>query len=356
MIDAMFLPCGQQRSIVALYKKEGSPFWWADIRMDGKRHRISTKQKVKGAARTFEAALIQQLSSGGIRKRVILRDYAQDFLAYVAATQLSDNTKKYYRDGWRLMKDQRIAGVRIDAITKADAEVLQVPHSGSNMNCALRTLRRMLSLAAEKGLIQRVPKIPLVEEVERDRVIAADEEMIILAKAPKTLRDVYLLVADCGIRPDNAARISWADVDFTVPDIFIVGGKAGKKEERHVAMSERVKAMLVTRASNGSQWVFPSPRRHGHHVTAKSISSNFATFKKGIGMPDDLVLYSARHTFATDVTEATGNLTKTQKALGHRSIRTTARYNHTKSAEIAEIINVRNSERHNLGHTTDKIQ
>lgn len=341
---------------MALYKKEGSPFWWADIRIDGRRHRVSTKQKVKGAARTAETALIQQLSTGVTGRAPVLRDYAKSFLEYVEKTRLSDNTKKYYRDGWRLMKDQNIAGVRIDRITTADAEVIQVAGSGSSLNCALRTLKRIISLAEEKGIISRVPRIRLVEEVRRERVVEAAEELLILAKATPLLRDAYLLIADLGIRPDDAARLSWEVVDFVAGEVFISGGKTGRRGDRHAPMSERVKAMLVERARTNEKWVFQSTKRPAEHTTADTISSQFSIFKRRIGLPKDLVLYSARHTFATDITEATGNLTKTQKALGHTNLSTTARYNHTRSADIANIINIRNSERHNLGHTPDTVQ
>ncbi len=351
---------------MALFRKKGSPYWWADIRVEGNRYRISTKQTSRTKAAQFETSHIHQLSSGesmGIRKRApILRDYAKSFLDYVTETRRSDKTKEYYRNGWRLMESQRIAGMRLDAITKATAEVLQVPHSGSNVNCALRTLRRMFSLAVEKNLIAKAPRIPLVEEVERDRLVGADEELIVLAKAPQVLHDVYLMVADLGPRPDDAVRVSWPDVDFVVGDAFIVGGKTGKKAARRIPMSDRVRAMLLRRAKENekrdSKWVFPSlkPKRAGKHMTAHGVSSRFSEFKREAGFPKSLVLYSARHTFATDLTEATGNLRKTQKALGHTALSTTARYDHTRSADIATIMNVRNSERHNSGHSTETVQ
>jgi integrase len=353
---------------MALYKKADSPFWWADVRIDGKRHRVSTKEKVESKARQVETAYIQQLTSGetkGIRKRApILRDYAeQTFLPYVAATRRSEKTKDYYRNGWRLMDSQNISGMRLDAITTATAEVLQVPHSGSNVNCALRTLRRMLSLAFEKNLIAKIPRIPLVDEVERDRLVEADEELIILAKAPGAIRDAYLLIADLGIRPDDAVKVSWPDVNFVTNEVFIVGGKTGKKAARYVKMSDRVRDMLLRRAKQNaaklkSIWAFPSVKkaRAGEHMTASSISSRFSKFKKKVGFPEELVLYSARHTFATDVTESTGDITKTQKILGHTSLRTTSRYNHSRGVNIAEIMNARNSQRHVFSHGTETVQ
>ncbi len=351
-----------------LYRKPDSPFWWADIRVAGRRYRISTKERAGKSnrpsvlAQQKEAALIHQLSTGestGIRKRApILRDYAKDFLDYVGRTRRSEETKDYYRNGWRLLERETISGMRIDAITTATAEVLAIPGSGSNVNCALRTLRRMLSLAEEKNLILKRPRIHMVEEVERVRLVEAKEEEIILAKAPRTLRDAYLLIADLGIRPNDAVALKWEDVDFVRGDVFIAGGKTGKKAQRYLPMSSRVREMLVGRARMGNDWIFPSHKGHraGQSITPHSVSSRFSTFKRQMGFPKELVLYSARHTFATDITEATGNLSKTQKALGHTSLSTTARYNHSRSADIAVIMDARNSQRHVLGHGTNTVQ
>ena len=53
---------------------------------------------------------------------------------------------------------------------------------------------------------------------------------------------------------------------------------------------------------------FPSvkSKRAVKHMTPLGLSSGFAEFKCQGGLPKEVVLYSARHTFATDITEATG--------------------------------------------------
>lgn len=344
--------------------KKGSRYFWYDFYVAGKRHRGSTEQTTIQKARQVESSLLQEAKAGRLttihNKPPYLCDYAKTFLGYIEKTRLSDKTKEYYRNGWRLLESEDISGMRIDAIRRSTTQVLSIPGSGSNVNCALRTLRRMLSLAVENDLIPKRPRITLVEEVERDRLVEDVEESIILTKAPKTLRDAYLLVADLGIRPDDAASIQWPNVDFTRNDIFITGGKTGKKAERYIPMTTRVREMMLERAklTAGSNWAFPSRKgkRAGKSITAHSISSRFSAFKKKQGLPEDLVLYSARHTFATDLTEATGNLTKTQKALGHTALSTTARYNHSRSAEIAAIMNERNSNRHTFGHSSMTVQ
>jgi integrase len=58
------------------------------------------------------------------------------------------------------------------------------------------------------------------------------------------------------------------------------------------------------------------------------VAKNYVAARKAAGLPDDLVLYSARHSFATDLRDRTGNLILVQKVLGHESPHTTQRYVH----------------------------
>jgi integrase len=94
-------------------------------------------------------------------------------------------------------------------------------------------------------------------------------------------------------------------------------------------------------------WVFPSPLKQlaGRPIATHSLSSRFAALKKEKGWPRDLVLYSARHTFATDLMGATGNVAQTSKMLGHGSLAVTERYLHPKVAKLGMIMDARNASR-----------
>jgi site-specific recombinase XerD len=59
----------------------------------------------------------------------------------------------------------------------------------------------------------------------------------------------------------------------------------------------------------------------------------------------NLVLYSARHSFATDLLDQTGNLKLIMDVLGHESVTTTQKYLHPSSKDLAGIVNQRNRER-----------
>ena len=62
-------------------------------------------------------------------------------------TTLKQKTKDYYENGWRLLEETDVAAMRLNAITKDDADRLAFPCGPSNHNNALRTLRRMLGKA-----------------------------------------------------------------------------------------------------------------------------------------------------------------------------------------------------------------
>ncbi len=204
----------------------------------------------------------------------------------------------------------------------------------------------MLSLAAEKQIISSSPRFELAKEVRRERLIDSNEEALILAKGNPTVRDVFMLVMDTGIRPGEAAALAWSSVDLIHRSIQVIEGKT-KNARRKLPMTTRVLEMLKARAALSEQWVFPG--RKGH-IAARSVIGMFSQLKNEIGLPADLVLYSARHTFATDFQEAFGDLTKTSKQLGHGATAITERYVHAKTSDTATAMDERNRARL-IGHT-----
>jgi len=346
---------------VTLIRKKGSPFWWADVRVAGVRYRESTKQTAKTKAAQYEALLIHKLNLGeisGVRERApYLRDFAGKFIEHVESSRLSESTKHTYRNGWRLMRDLPIAGMRIDAITTATAAVLQISGSGSKVNSALRTLKRMLSIAADENLIPRAPRIRLAKERQRERLITTAEETLILENAPDNLRDAFMLIFDTGMRPGEACRLRWEAVDFVRGVILVTHGKS-RQARRHLPMSSRVLAMLKERAKSGAVWVFPN-KAGDKAITPENLGYAFRVLRRRFKMSEEVVLYCARHTFATDFMGATGDLSKTSKTLGHGSIAITTRYLHPAVADLGAIMDARNAERkngHNFGHTELTVQ
>src|ERR1700733_4803883 len=162
------LPCGLLGGVlVELFRKMKSKYYWYDFTVRGERYRGSTKETNETRAQKAAALKLAATIKGSDpldRKPPTLRDYSKDFLQWVETGGLEADSRRYYRNGWRLLEQTKIAGMRMDQITKDEVEKLQFPGSASNGNNALRTLRRMYSKAKEGKPIFEVPDFALFKE------------------------------------------------------------------------------------------------------------------------------------------------------------------------------------------------
>jgi len=164
---------------VKLFKKAKSRFYWFDFTVRGQRYRGSTGEtKAVRATKVASMKLAKALEHGDLfpTKPTVLAEFSQRFQGWLDETRVEEKTRKYYRNGCRLLKVTPIFGMRMTEIATEDAEKLKFPGSAGNANCALRTLRRMLHKAEEWKLIARVPKIKLMKEHGRDLRLDADTE------------------------------------------------------------------------------------------------------------------------------------------------------------------------------------
>jgi len=331
-----------------LYQRPDGRSWIADFTIDGKRFRKSTRKTKKSEAMEVAMEFLRQAQRRQLPARAkhapLLTEFAKErFLPFIQASSLDGDTKRYYETGWRLLSETPAKNWRIDQIKGSEAEMLSFTGSGANANCGLRTLRRMLSLAHDWEMNDRMPRIRLRKEVERTAVFDAEMEKRLLEKAPQPLRDVFLISHDAGLRPDEVLRMRWENVLWKKNLIFVPDGKT-ENAKRYVPLSERVRELLRTRqASAGSPWVFPSKRKKKSHISYFGIAKQFSAIRKEAKIPKGIVLYSARHSFATDMLDRTGNIVLVGKMLGHSSVTTTQRYLHPEMKGLAELVNERNA-------------
>lgn len=124
--------------------------------------------------------------------------------------------------------------------------------------------------------------------------------------------------------------------------IFNPRGKS-RKSRRYVPLTERVKAALLSCKHEVNEgWVFPSKRSRSGHITDRETSKQWLEAKRIAGIPENVVLYCARHRFSTDAMEGTGNVLAVMDAMGHGSVNTTRIYTHTSAALVGDAIERRN--------------
>ena len=106
-------------------------------------------------------------------------------------------------------------------------------------------------------------------------------------------------------------------------------------------MSQRVIGLLKERNKKAeSPFVFPSNSKTGHLTT---VEKAFVSARRQAGVSEEIVLYCARHRFATDALAGTGNLALVMRTLGHANAQTAMIYQHPSIESVREVIDRRNA-------------
>ena len=334
--------------LVELFRKNKSKYYWYDFTVRGERYRWSTKEANETRAQKAAALKLAATVKGSDpldRKPPTLCEYSKDFLQWVETGRLEADTRRYYRNGWRLLEQTKIAAMRMDQITKDEVEKLQFPGSASNGDNALRTLRRMHSKAKEDKLIFEVSDFALFKEDGRSRRLNDDADRRLSAVADQPLKDIIVVMRDTGMR--NARELYCMrveNVDFDAGTIFTPDSKT-ESGRRFIPMSSRVKQILEARCEGRSEgWVWMS-RYKGKHIGEGMVYRQWARATQAAGLPRELVLYCERHDFGSFVLAKTGNLKAVMNAMGHGDVRSAMVYQHPEGEIIRNALNARHISR-----------
>jgi integrase len=281
----------------------------------------------------------------GARSDAVLSNHespnAQFCDEWVETGRLEPETRRYYKNGWRLLEKANIAGRRLDLITKNDIEKLRFPGSSSNGNNALRTLRRMFSKAKENKLIHEIPEFALFKEAERSLRLNDDAERRLLPVAEQPLKDIIILMRDTGMRNVRELyQMRIENLDFDTETIFNPSSKT-RKGRRYIPMSNRARVLLRSRCAGRTEgWVFASIRK-GKHIGEAMVNRQWVAARKAAGLPQDLVLCCARHDFGSVVLAKTGNLKAVMDTMGHADVKSAMVYQHPELEMVRDAINAR---------------
>jgi integrase len=260
-----------------------------------------------------------------------LREYADVLLRHVALHRKPRTVGFYEECLARIEKFPRLALAPVGSVTadliEAYAEWRRTRRKGNSawaINGELRTLRRILRYAEEKGQIAKAPKIHVLPGCKgRDRVLSAEEESAYLAKASGKLKDAAILGIETGLRPDSELFVlRWENV--TAAGLRIESGKT-PAAVRTVPLSPRARAVLDLRrraAKNGKPFVFPSRSKSGHLIT---LIKRHAQACRDAGL-DPFPVYTWRHTYGTRCAESGVDRYTLARWMGHSSPSVTAKY------------------------------
>ena len=236
-------------------------------------------------ARNAAAALNAEIASGAspsavkraARAEPTFSDAFEVFLADKRkrdGTQISDKTKRDYRDLVRLYMDG-FAGRKLSAIERVDVRNLRDRVNKKSQAQADKVVALVSAVYnhmkdhdrfAGANPAERITKNP---PVERDRFIQASEMphfFRALAEGPsETMRDFFLLALLTGLRRSNVEEMRWADVNLEEAIWRVEKTKNGTPQ--NVALSPEAMEVLKSRyllKSPKDVYVFPAESASGH--------------------------------------------------------------------------------------------
>ena len=253
---------------------------------------------------------------------------------------LSPNTQQLYID--RVAKFAQYFGKSPELLGPEDVRTYQVhlihqKRASSSMLqqtvCALRFLYRN-TLGKEWAL----PCIPTPRREKKLPVVLSQEEVSrFLDNLPNLKHRALIMTAYAtGMRVSEVVSLRAADIESDRMMIRVEQGKGRK--DRYVMLSPNLLELLRAywKITRPTDWLFPG-QRPGTHLTTKRVLQVCIKAGAAAGLTKRVTVRALRHSFATHLLDAGANIRVIQILLGHRSLRTTARYTHVSRETICSI-------------------
>jgi integrase/recombinase XerC len=150
---------------------------------------------------------------------------------------------------------------------------------------------------------------------------------------------VLTLLWGCGLRISEALGLTGSDAPL--PDVLRILGKGGKERVVPVLPAAREAVETYTRLCphplTAEGPLFRGIR--GGALNPRIIAQVMADARMQLGLPATATPHAMRHSFATHLLDAGGDLRAIQELLGHASLSTTQAYTAVDTARLMEVYN-----------------
>jgi integrase len=347
---------------MAVVKDSRSPFWRYDFQIGGHRFFGSTKCTTRREAEAVERAE---------------RDKAKRHLAQVraasASLRLDDVAGRYWTEvgqhhagarnterqlGYLIAffgKDRVLTDITGDEVAKLvawrrgyrarpskDSPLI----SAYTVNDTTEQLKKLFVRAKAWGVVfDREPewrRYWLTEPGERVRELVGDEAERLEAATREDYGPFFAFVRASGLR-QRECLLKWSEVDWSARQIR-KAGKGGRLVT--VPITRTIREILWPLQGHHSEHVFTyvaqrtrDGRMQGERypLTYTGVQIAWRRLRRRAGV-SGFRFHDFRHDLASKLLRETGNLKLTQRALNHRSIKSTLRYSHVLDDEVADAL------------------
>jgi site-specific recombinase XerD len=174
----------------------------------------------------------------------------------------------------------------------------------------------------KKGSTLRMPK-PLPKHLR-------DEQVIVLFRAIRKPRDraMFKVMLRCGLRVEEVAHLSIADLDLRRNRIFVRNGKGGKDRVVYVSKDAYGALLGYLRVREPSKakklFLVEKGPYKGKPISVRGIQKRMEYYARKTRLK--VSCHHLRHTMATQLLNAEAEVVTIQDLLGHSGISTTERY------------------------------
>jgi integrase len=351
---------------MSLYKPKNSPYFHFDFVWKGRRFHGSTGAKTKRAAERVEEAERAKARNGGTTRPPITLDEAcglyEDKVGDLPSWCDSERTIT-------ILIAALGAGALLSEISQRDLLGLVAKRRNGRVNASVnreievwRAIWRWAAKARyDVGEMPDWGALMLKVSNKAPRELSGTEETALFGEIRADLFDFCDFALKTGWRKSEVIGLRWSDLDLgaRTAGTQIKGGDVVRRPLTQdmlviIANQPKVGPYVFTYVAVRTKPGFkdklgrPQPaRKKGdrYPITATVIRKPWAAALAFAGV-EGFRFHDLRHTRGTRILRATGNLKAAQRALAHKSIKTTLRYAHATDDDVRQALDA--SESHTI--------
>lgn len=270
--------------------------------------------------------------------------FCKTFIERHVKAHLKPTTQAEYKRAIDLFITKKIGSRKMAAVTRSDVVAFHhaYRHIPYQANRTLGVLSKMFSLAILWGVrtdnVNPCRGIKRYKEQKRERYLTTEEHQR-LGKAldaarsamPEAVNAIRLLLLT-GCRLREIQRLKW---EYVYLDERVIRLPDTKNGARTVQLGDSATELLEGIVHVAGNPYVITGRKAGGHLT--DLEKPWRRIRKEAGL-DDVRLHDLRHSFASDALELGEDLIMIGKLLGHRDLKSTARYAHLKKEPIQRAV------------------
>jgi len=344
---------------MAIRNRRNNDKFFIDITFNRKRYRFVCPKNTLAAAKNYERVILGKLARGEeikesepeqeVNQIPTFKDFVPEWInSYVK----SNNRPSEQWNKWSVLKVHLLpwfGDMTLDRITSRDIENFKAAKINANLspktvNNHLIVLSRILHIANEWEIIDKIPKIKKIKVVAKKIDFLTEDELeSLLDNSEGHLKEMILLAARTGLRFGELIGLKWENINLAgdEPSLAVINSisrgiigppKSGKA--RYIPLVKEVERILRNRTQiNGYVFADKDGKFLAHTTYLSQIKK--ACRKAGLRK---IGWHTLRHTFASHLAMKGVPMVALKELMGHSSITTTMIYAHLSRSTLVESI------------------